>query len=289
VRLRVVLAMGLVYVVWGSTYLAIRVSVESIPPLLAAGLRFAIAGVLVAPLAVRERPSRGQVGAAGLLGVWLLGGGPGLLTIAEVHVPSNIAAVLASTTAITVCVWRWLAGERLARATLVGVAVGFAGVAILLWRGGGGAISTGWLVLALLSALMWSTASFYGRGLPLPGVWAATAIESLAAGILLTTAGLVEGERVGDISVRSGLAIAYLVLAGTATFAAYGWLLRHVPISTVVTHQYVNPVVALILGAVILGESLTTGAVVGAALVIGAVVAIVRAESAGSPDPELIE
>jgi drug/metabolite transporter (DMT)-like permease len=138
------------------------------------------------------------------------------------------------------------------------------------------------MLLALLSALSWSTASFYGRRLAVPGVSAATAIQSLSAGALLTTVGLVDGERVGHVTARSATAIAYLVVAGTITLGAYVWLLRNVPISTVVTHQYVNPLVALVLGAVVLGESLTTDALIGAALVIGAVVAIVRAESRGS-------
>ncbi len=271
--------MALVYVVWGSTYLAIRVSVESMPPLLAAGIRFAIAGVLLAPLALRERPNRRQLAGAALLGVWMLAGGPGLLTIAETHVPSNLAAVLASTTSITVCIWRLLAGERLSRATVVGVAVGFCGVVVLLLRGGAGTVSAWWLALALTSALAWSTASFYGRRIESPGVWAATAIQSLAAGVVLTTAGLLRGEQVDHLSARSAAAVAYLVIAGTVTLVAYVWLLRNVPISTVVTHQYVNPVVALILGSLVLGESLSPAALLGAALVVGAVVAIVRAES----------
>src|SRR5258705_9944150 len=124
---RIVAAMALLYTVWGSTYLAIRIGVESIPPLLAAGLRFGLAGLALAPLALRARPTRREVAGSSALGVWLLVGGPGLLTVAEVHVPSNIAAVLASTTSITVCIWRRLAGEQLPRMTLVGVAIGFAG------------------------------------------------------------------------------------------------------------------------------------------------------------------
>ena len=124
---RIVGAMALLYTVWGSTYLAIRIGVESIPPLLAAGLRFGIAGLILLPLALRARPSRQQLAGSAVLGLWLLVGGPGLLTVAETHVPSNLAAVLASTTSITVCIWRALAGDRLPRMTLVGVAIGFAG------------------------------------------------------------------------------------------------------------------------------------------------------------------
>jgi drug/metabolite transporter (DMT)-like permease len=280
---RIVAAMALLYTVWGSTYLAIRIGVESIPPLLAAGLRFALAGLVLAPLALRARPTRREVAGSSALGIWLLVGGPGLLTVAEVHVPSNIAAVLASTTSITVCIWRRLAGERLPQMTLLGVAIGFAGIVVLLIGPAGGASApVPWMLLILGSAALWSTASFYGRGLPaVSGLWAATTVQMLAAGAAMTVAGLVIGERPGDITLRSSLALLYLVVAGTAALAAYGYALAHLPISTVVTHQYVNPVVALALGALVLGESLAMLELVGAVLVVGAVFAIVQAERRG--------
>ncbi|MDX6378926.1 MAG: hypothetical protein QOE98_3229 [Gaiellaceae bacterium] len=280
---RIVAAMALLYTVWGSTYLAIRVGVESIPPLLAAGLRFGVAGLILAPLALRARPTKRQVAGSSLFGIWLLVGGPGLLTVAETHVPSNLAAVLASTTSITVCIWRRLAGERLPRMTLVGVAMGFVGVVVLLIAPVMGASApVPWMVLILFSAALWSTASFYGRGLPaVSGLWAATTVQMIAAGAAMTIAGLVIGERPGDVTLRSGVALAYLVVAGTVALAAYGYALAHLPISTVVTHQYVNPVVALALGALILGESLAALEVTGAVLVVGAVFAIVQAERRG--------
>lgn len=275
--------MGLLYTVWGSTYVAIRIGVETIPPLLAAGLRFGIAGMILLPLAVRARPTRRQLAGSSLLGVWLLVGGPGLLTISETHVPSNIAAVLASTTSITVCIWRRLAGDRLPRMTLVGVGIGFVGVVVLLIAPVTGASAPlPWMLLTLGSAALWSTGSFYGRGLPaVPGLWAATTVQMLAAGIGMTAAGLIAGERPGDVSLRSSLALLYLLVAGTLALGAYHFALEHLPISTVVTHQYVNPVVALALGALILSESLTALELAGAVLIVGAVFAIVRAERSG--------
>jgi drug/metabolite transporter (DMT)-like permease len=279
---RILVAMGLLYTVWGSTYLAIRIGVETIPPLLAAGLRFGIAGLILLPLAVRARPTLRQLAGSAVLGCWLLVGGPGLLTVSETHVPSNIAAVLASTTSITICIWRRLAGERLPRMTLLGVAVGFAGIVVLLVAPAGGSAPVAWMVLTLISAALWSTGSFYGRALPaVEGLWAATTVQMLAAGAAMTAAGLASGERPGDVSLRSAMAIVYLLVAGTLALAAYHYALAHLPISTVVTHQYVNPVVALALGALVLGESLQTLEVVGAALVVGAVFAIVQAERAG--------
>jgi drug/metabolite transporter (DMT)-like permease len=282
--LRIGAAMGLLYIVWGSTYLAIRIGVETIPPLLAAGLRFAVAGVILLPLAVRARPTLRQLAGSSVLGIWLLAGGPGLLTVSETHVPSNIAAVLASTTSITVCIWRRLSGERLPRMTLLGVAVGFTGIVVLLVAPAGGSAPVAWMVLTLVSAALWSTGSFYGRGLPrVDGLWAATTVQMLAAGGVMTVAGLVAGERPGDVSARSLLALTYLIVAGTVALAAYHYALEHLPISTVVTHQYVNPVVALALGALVLSESLQTLEIVGAALVVGAVFAIVQAERKGVP------
>ena len=279
---RILVAMGLLYTVWGSTYLAIRIGVETIPPLLAAGVRFGIAGVVLLPLAVRARPTLRQLAGSAVLGCWLLVGGPGLLTVSETHVPSNIAAVLASTTSITVCIWRRLAGERLPRMTLLGVAVGFAGIVVLLLAPAGGSapVRVDAADARLGGALV--DGSFYGRGLPgVEGVWAATTVQMLAAGIAMTAAGLVVGERPGEVSLRSALALGYLVVAGTVALAAYHYALTHLPISTVVTHQYVNPVVALALGALVLGETLQTLEVVGAALVVGAVFAIVQAERSG--------
>jgi drug/metabolite transporter (DMT)-like permease len=278
---RILVAMGLLYTVWGSTYLAIRIGVETIPPLLAAGLRFGIAGIVLLPIAMRARPTLRQLAGSAVLGCWLLVGGPGLLTVSETHVPSNIAAVLASTTSITVCIWRRLAGERLPKMTLVGVAVGFAGIVVLLVAPSGGSAPAAWMLLTLISAALWSTGSFYGRALPgVDGLWAATTVQMLAAGVVMTGAGLVIGERPGDVSLRSALALLYLLVAGTIALAAYHYALTHLPISTVVTHQYVNPVVALALGALVLGESLQALEVVGAALVVGAVFAIVQAERA---------
>jgi drug/metabolite transporter (DMT)-like permease len=284
---RLIAAMSLLYTVWGSTYLAIRVMVETIPPLLGAGLRFAVAGLVLMPLVLRDRPPWREIGAASLLGVWLLVGGPGLLTIAETEVPSNIAAVLASTTSITVCVWRLVARERLPALTVLGVSVGFAGIVVLLLGPGGASAPAIWMVLVLFSALLWSSGSFYGRRLPSPrAIWASTTIQMAVAGAAMIVAGLVSGERPEEVSGRSLVALAYLIVAGTVALAAYHYALAHLPIATVVTHQYVNPVVALALGALVLGESLTHAELAGATLVVGAVFAIVRAERRTAPVPQ---
>jgi drug/metabolite transporter (DMT)-like permease len=283
--------MGIVYIVWGSTYLAIRVTVETLPPLTSAGIRFLVAGALTgAVLALRRGPrvlalSRRELGAAAIVGTMLLVGGVGLITLAETRVPSNIAAVLASTTAIWVVVYRLLGGDRLTPLAVAGVAAGFGGVAILLLSGARPEdVPIPWLILCLACALSWSSGSYYGRGLPLPAdPFVAAVYEMLAGGLLLVAIGLAAGEGGdlvnADVSLESAGALAYLVVAGAVAFSAYVWLLEHLPISTVVTHQYVNPVVAVLLGWAILSEPVTATVLAGAALVVGAVALIVREDA----------
>jgi drug/metabolite transporter (DMT)-like permease len=294
----VVLAMGLVYVVWGSTYLGIRVTVETLPAFLSSGLRFFVAGLLVlAVLALRRRrrpaiPPWPQVAAASVVGIVLLLGGAGLISLAVTRVPSNIAAVLASTTSIWVVLYRLAGRERLRPLALAGVGIGFLGVMILLLPGGSAAgVAVGWLALCVLSSWFWSAGSFYGRRLPLPpDPFVAAVIQMLAGGLALGLVGVATGE-LGDVhlenvSARSAIALVYLVTAGGIAYSAYVWLLQHVPIATVVTHQYVNPVVAITLGWIILDESLPLVALAGAALIVGAVVTIVRAEGRSQEQPQ---
>jgi len=294
----VILAMGLVYVVWGSTYLGIRVTVETLPAFLSAGLRFFLAGLLVlAVLVIRRRrrlviPPWPQLAAASVVGIVLLLGGAGLISLAVTRVPSNIAAVLASTTSIWVVVYRLAGRERLQPLALAGVGIGFLGVMVLLLPGGSAAgVAVGWLVLCVVSSWFWSAGSFYGRRLPLPpDPFVAAVIQMLAGGLAIALVGVCTGE-LGDVhlehvSTRSTIALAYLVIAGGIAYSAYVWLLQHVPIATVVTHQYVNPVVAITLGWIVLDESLPVIAIAGAALIVGAVVTIVRSEGRGQPQPQ---
>jgi drug/metabolite transporter (DMT)-like permease len=291
-RSSVLLAMGLLYVVWGSTYLAIRVTVETIPPLVSGGVRFLLAGaltlgVLAASGRLGARPSPRELRGALLSGVWILMGGVGVVTIAEAHVPSNLAAVLASTTSLWIVGYRALARERIGRGAIAGALIGVAGVIVLLSPGGSGTHSP-WLLATVLASLFWSTGSFYGRRLTQPAdPFVGAVIQMFAAGTVMTVVGVVL-DGVGSLdptapSAHSLLALAYLVLAGAAAFSAYVWALRTLPISTVVSHQYVNPAVAVLLGAALLGESLDASSIVGAALVIAAVFATVRSDASPAP------
>jgi drug/metabolite transporter (DMT)-like permease len=295
VRAQVLLAMGLLYVVWGSTYLAIRVTVETLHPLAAGGLRFILSGLLtLVALAALGRlgppPSPAELRGSALAGIWLLIGGVGVVTLTEAHAPSNLTAVLASTTSLWVVGYRALAGERIGRGSIAGAALGVVGVIVLLSPGGTGA-ETPWLIGAVVASLFWSTGSFYGRRLTQPAdPFVGAVVQMLTAGVVMTAAGvLVDGVGALDLTAASAhslLALLYLVVAGGIAFSAYVWALQHLPISTVVSHQYVNPAVAVLLGAVLLDESLGISKLIGAALVIAAVFATVRSDASPAPIAE---
>jgi drug/metabolite transporter (DMT)-like permease len=279
-------ALGIVYVIWGSTYLAIRVMVEDVPPLLGAGLRFVVAGVaMLAFLAARGRDVR--VSARGLLaatvvGVLLLAGGNGLVTVAEQDVPSGLAALLIASVPLWVVLLRFGVGrERVARGTLGGLAIGFCGLAVLLLPGSRPAEATaGGVLLVLVAAASWASGSFMAPRLSMPpDPLVSTAWQMVADGE--------PGElQLAHASTKSLLAFAYLIVFGSwIAFTAYAWLLQNVPISKVATYAYVNPLVAVLLGWALLSEELSVGTLAGAALVVASVAAIVTRESA-HPEPE---
>lgn len=282
-------ALAVVYVVWGSTYLAIRVVVESLPPLLGAGIRFLVAGAVLAVLLAargglrRLAVTRRELGATALVGVALLVGGNGGISIAEQHVPSSLAALVAASIPLWVVLFRALAGERVRRGTLAGVALGFAGVAVLASQGGEGTpdlVATAILVAACAS---WSAGTFAASRLPMPAdPMVSTAIEMLAGGLVLVAASSVlePGGIPGGVQLRSWVALAYLVVFGSLlAFTAYTWLLAHAPVSQVATYAYVNPVIALVLGWAILAEPLTPFLLGGAVLVLLAVGLVIRHEA----------
>jgi drug/metabolite transporter (DMT)-like permease len=289
---RVWLALLTVYVVWGSTYLAIRIVVTDLPPLVTAGSRFLIAGAIVAlAVIVRSGPgrfwlTRGQLAAAMLVGTALLLGGNGLVVLAEQTVPSAFTALMIASTPLWVVVFRRVWGERIATGTLVGVVVGFVGVACLVvpaWTGGG-ADPLG-LVMLLLAAFSWASGSFISsRATMPPDPFASTAIQMLTGGLLLLVVGLLRGEPF-DLSAwpqasDAFLAWLYLIFVGSlAGFTAYTWVLQHAPISRVATYAYVNPVVAVVLGVAILGEVITPAMLVGGAIIVAAVALIIRNET----------
>jgi drug/metabolite transporter (DMT)-like permease len=281
-------ALWAVYLIWGSTYLFIAITVETIPPLPGASTRFIAAGTLLAVLVLRRggsmRVTRRELGSCVLVGS-LLPGGNAVLFFAEERVPTGLASLLIASVPLLVVLLRLWGRETLQPKTLAGVAVGFAGVAVLL-RPGGGATWTG-VLLCMLSALMWAVGSVAGARLPMPrNSFAATAWQMLAGGFLMLPWGIADS---GGISPSPGsmLAWAYLVTIGSVVgYTAYTWLLTHAPLSTTSTYAYVNPVVAILLGVLFRGEHLTAQILVGAAIVVVAVAVVVRQEPPAASTPE---
>jgi len=298
-RWKLLIALWTVYLVWGSTYLGIKLTVRTLPAFLSAGSRFLLAGSLLALILVLTgrsiRVTRRELAGSALLGISLLGLGVGLVTLAETRIDSSVAAMIAGSVPLQVILLRTLARERVARATRLSVLVGLAGLALIAIPGGEGGASAVGLAIALGASISWSLGSFFGHKLPLPrdGFVAAT-WEMLSAGFFLLVLGVASGELVtmepGGFSLESIAAWLYLAVFGTLiAFTAYTWLLRNAPISKVVTHQYVNPLVAIALGALLLDEKITVLVGVGAALIVGSVFVAVRQESSRSRLPESVD
>jgi drug/metabolite transporter (DMT)-like permease len=303
----VVVALLIVYVVWGSTYLAMAVMIETMPPLLAAGARYGTAGaIMLGALAAHarwrraapdagppERPTRAQWRSALIVGGLLLLGGNGGVVLAELYIPSGIAAVLVATVPIWLAVLdALLTRRRPSGLVLGGLVAGIVGVAVLVVpvEGLEGLDPLG-VGLVVVAALSWASGSIYARhaSLPRSGLLG-TGMEMLAGGACLLVAGALIGEvgrtDLGAFSTGSLLAWAYLVVFGSiVAFTAYTWLLHRVPVSIVGTYAYVNPIVAVALGALILSEPITLRTGVAAAIIIGAVVAMVSGRPRETEEP----
>jgi drug/metabolite transporter (DMT)-like permease len=284
-------ALGVVYLVWGSTYLAIAVVVKTMPPLLTAGARFIVAGLLISLVIAVLRGwrslliTRGQLLSAALVGGALLLGGNGLVMLAEQQIPSGLAALIIATEPLFIVLLRRFNAERVGRGTLLGVVIGFGGVALLVSGGLTGQFELIGILLVIGASIAWSLGSFYSPRLPLPAdPFVSTAAQMLAGGVLLTVVGVAAGElpdvRPADFAPESILALAYLIVFGSiAAFSAYTWLLQHASMSKVSTYAYVNPVVAIFLGWLILSEPVTAAMLAGGALIIAAVALVIRTES----------
>ena len=287
-------ALAVVYVVWGSTYLALAVAIETMPPLTALGTRFlAACTVLGLALVVRRGPRAlavpwQEVRGAVVVGALLLGVGMGVLTLAEQHVPSGVAALIVAIMPLWVVILRAVSGDRPPLVTWVGVAVGIAGVVVLVGPGssGGGDAAAQrmfWSVAMLGSTACWAFGSFLQPKIRTPrDPLLMSFYEMLTGGIALTAVGLLRGERIADMAhatARSWWGWAYLVVVGSLiAYTAYVWLVGHAPLSLVSTYAYVNPVVAVLLGWWILGEPLTLSLLVGGAVVVVGVMLVVSAE-----------
>lgn len=294
-RAKIVAAFAAIYLIWGSTYLGIAIAIQTAPPFLMAGARFVIAGILLygwMRLRGAPRPTRANWAGAAVVGGLLLLGGNGAVVWAEQRVPSGIAALLVATLPVWLVMLDWArpGGPRPGRLVIAGLALGLAGVAVLVGPAtfaGGARIDLLGAMVLMGGSLCWAAGSLYSRQARLPESSAlGMAMQMLAGGAMLFVAGTVAGEWRGlDLSAISGAslgAILYLIVFGSLIgFTAYMWLLRVAPPARVATYAYVNPIVAVFLGWLVLGEPVSSRTVVAAGIIIAAVALIVTTRSGG--------
>ena len=292
-KARLIAAFAAVYIIWGSTYLAIRFGVETIPPFLMAGLRFATAGSIMyfwARKSGAKVPTKIEWRSTAIIGVSLLCIGNGGLTWSEQRVPSGIAALLVAIVPLWMVLLDWLGhnGKRPGKLVITGLGLGFIGVIILIGPdqlldhksidlAGVGAI--------LVASFSWAYGSLYSRKAQIPSSQVmATAMEMITGGVALFLVSLFSGEMrsfdPGAVTLRSWLSLGYLFLFGSIIgFSAYSWLLRNTTASRVSTYAYVNPVIAIFLGWLIAGEQLNSHVFIAAGVIVLAVIMIITSQS----------
>jgi drug/metabolite transporter (DMT)-like permease len=291
-KAKIWIALWTVYILWGSTYLGIELASETIPPFFAAGTRFLIAGTLMlglvawhrGPAALRLTKAEAAAAVVGLL----LPGANALLFVTERQVPIGLASLIIAAIPLWVVLLRLAAHERPDLVSVAGLVVGFAGIALLV-RPGGGSGSLAYLLLTVLGSFMWAFGSFLSPRLPVPrDAFAATAYEMLAGGAVLMTVALIAYSPAqlnpAQYSARSIFGLWYLIVFGSLIgYSAYAWLLANAPLQQVSTYAYVNPVIAIALGVIVLDESITIRIVFGALLILAAVAVVLQRESASEP------
>jgi drug/metabolite transporter (DMT)-like permease len=287
----IVAAFAAVYIIWGSTYLAIHYAIGTIPPLLMAGARFLLAGAILygwSRMRGAARPTPVNWRASGAVGAMLLLCGNGGVVWAEQHVPSGATALLIGTVPLWMALLDWLrySRRRPGRGTIIGLILGFIGMIVLVGPVGlSGSIDPIGAMLLMIAAICWAWGSLYAREAELPSApLLATAMEMTVGGALLLAAGSIMGEwsqfDPGAISSASGIAFTYLVIFGSLVgFTAYAWLLRVSTPAYVSTYAYVNPVVAVLLGWGVAGESVTLRTLLAAGIIVMGVVVITTCRS----------
>ena len=303
-RIAVIAHFASIYLIWGSTYLAILFAIRSIPPLLMAGARFLLAGIILYTAARLSGAPRSRLidwRTAAIVGTCLLVCGNGGVTLSELYIPSGLAALLVATVPIYIALLSWLFGmsPRPSVITTAGLAGGFAGVALLV--GPALKFSTNdksaqaWIgmLILLFSSLIWSAGSLYSRRTHATAPpFLAAAQQMLCGGTILILIGTVTGEArhfdARQITLHSLGAFAYLVLVGGVVgYASYAWLLRHCEPAKVATYAYVNPIVAMILGTIFAGERFSARTIIAAVLIIGSVALVITKGQRSPPKDEI--
>jgi drug/metabolite transporter (DMT)-like permease len=276
---KLVLSLAAVYVIWGSTYYAMRVAVHGLPPMLMGAMRFVAAGAILQAIARWQGAPRAtlrQILETIPIGILFFIGGNAFVAIAVERIDSAIAAVVCATMPLWAAVAASATGERPTGREWLGLGVGFAGVVVLIggsWKGGDPLYFT----LLVLSPLSWAIGSILARRLPGPGGASGPALQMITGGIALLLVALVRGERFPESApLDAWLAVAYLMVFGSlVAFSAYGWLLRNARPAVATSYAYVNPALAVLIGAVIGGEALGFTTVAATALIVGAVALVV--------------
>ena len=295
-------AFAAVYVVWGSTYLAIKYAIETLPPFLMAGSRFAFAGAILFFWARASKdyqtPTLQQWRTSFIVGTLLLLGGNGGVVLAQHFIPSSLAALLVATEPLWIVIlsWLWLKQGRPNWKVVLGLLIGFAGVWLLISGRASNGIESGgtgqWIgiIAVIVAALSWAAGSIYGlRGSTPRSPLLAAGMQMMSGSISLLVVGLIRGEwstfDPATVSSASVVGLIYLIIFGSLVgFTAYSWLLKNARPSMVATYAYVNPVIAVVLGWLIAGEAMTGQMLVGAGVVVGSVVLIT---SQNTPEPEV--
>lgn len=288
-RLAIVFALAAVYLVWGSTYLAIAIGLEGFDPFLMAGSRFLAAGaMLYAVLRWRgmAAPTRAQWRNASVMGLLLMLLGNGLVCVAEQEVSSGLAAIAVASLPLWVGLFSWLKGRHPSRLEWLGIIIGFLGV---LWLNAGSALSASpkGAIALLIAPAAWGWGSVWSRDRDLPPSFMNTAAQMLTGGAMLLLAGWVLGERFDGLpALRPVLAVAYLTVFGSIlAFSAYVWLLDNVRPALATSYAYVNPPVAVLLGALVLGERFSVHAIGAMAVILASVLLITRARRPAAAIP----
>ena len=284
----IIVAFAVVYVVWGSTYLAIKYVVETMPPLLSAGVRFSLAGAAMFAWLQLRWPTRISLDnwrSAAIVGTLLLLGGNGVVCWAQQRVPSGLTALIIGTTPLWFAVLEWLLfrGARPSLRVIAGLCIGTTGICVLIGAGELRRAANSPLIpaISLLGACFsWALGSLYSKRAALPkSVFLSTAMQMICGGLALTVAALIVGElgrlNVAAITLRSWLSWGYLVIAGSLiAFTCYVWLLQNTTPTLVATYAYVNPIIAVLLGVFLAGEQFSSNSAVAAGLIIAAVMLI---------------
>lgn len=289
-------AFAAIYIFWGSTYLAIKYAIETLPPFLMAGSRFFIAGLILMVWARfrkdYERPKAVHWKTSFIVGAFLLFVGNGAVVYAEHHISSSLAALLVATEPfwIVILSWLWLKKSRPNSKVVLGLAVGFFGVWLLIsgqpissFADADSMQSLGTIVV-ILAALSWAIGSIYGLRSPVPkSAILMAGMQMFSGGLILLVASLFMGEwssfNIAEVSANSWFGLIYLIIFGSLIgFTAYSWLLRNAEPAMVATYAYVNPIIAVLLGWLIAGESFTGQMLIGAGVIVGSVVLITSHE-----------